>query len=78
VPCVPVALNSGLFWPRRSFLRRPGVVVIEFLDPIAPGLDRDLFFRTLKGQIEGACERLLAEGRDQLDRAAEQAAVTAG
>ncbi len=37
VPCVPVALNSGLFWPRRTFLRFPGTVRVEVLDPIAPG-----------------------------------------
>ncbi len=37
--CVPVALNSGLFWPRRSFIRRPGTIVLQFLEPIGPGLD---------------------------------------
>ena len=41
VPCVPMALNSGLFWPRRSLLRPPGTIVVEMLDPIAPGLDRE-------------------------------------
>ena len=40
VPCLPVALNSGVFWPRRKFLRRPGTIVLEVLDPIPPGLDR--------------------------------------
>ena len=39
VPCVPIALNSGLFWPRRSIRRLPGTVLVEILDPIAPGLD---------------------------------------
>src|SRR4029078_960976 len=38
LPCVPGSLNSGLFWPRRSLLRRPGTIVVEFLDPIPPGL----------------------------------------
>ena len=41
--CLPVALNSGLFWPRRKFLRHPGTIVVEFLDPIAPGLRREEF-----------------------------------
>ena len=41
VPCLPVALNSGLFWPRRKFLRYPGTIVLEVLDPIPPGLDRE-------------------------------------
>ncbi len=44
VPCLPVALNSGLFWPRRSIRRIPGTVVVEILDPIRPGLDKDVFF----------------------------------
>ena len=35
VPCLPVALNSGLFWPRRTFMRYPGTLVVEFLDPLA-------------------------------------------
>jgi len=37
VPCIPVALNSGLFWPRRTFMRYPGTLVVEFLDPFAAG-----------------------------------------
>lgn len=69
VPCVPVALNSGVFWPRRRFVRRPGTVVIEFLEPIAPGLDRDSFLAVLRERIENASDRLLAEAE-----AAERAA----
>jgi 1-acyl-sn-glycerol-3-phosphate acyltransferase len=60
-PCVPVALNSGLFWPRRTFLRRPGVVLVEFLPPIPPGLRNAQFVETLKEQIETATNRLIAE-----------------
>lgn len=62
IPCVPVALNSGLFWPRRSFLRYPGIVRVEFLPPIDPGLDRQVFFDRLKDGIESATARLVAEG----------------
>ena len=43
VPCIPVALNSGLFWPRRTFMRYPGTLVVEFLDPLPPGLARKEF-----------------------------------
>ena len=43
VPCVPVALNSGICWPRRKFLRHPGTIVVEFLEPIPPGLKRKAF-----------------------------------
>lgn len=66
VPCLPVALNSGLFWPRHSFLRRPGTIVVEYLEPIPPGLPRDEFFETMKSRIETASDRLLAEGRATL------------
>jgi 1-acyl-sn-glycerol-3-phosphate acyltransferase len=70
--CLPVALNSGLFWPRRSFLRRPGLVVVEFLEPIEPGLDRASFARELESRIEAASARLLEESlaRDPSLRAA--------
>ena len=60
-PCVPIALNSGLFWPRRKFLRYPGTVTVEVLDPIAPGLDTDVFFARLQHDIEAATARLIAE-----------------
>jgi 1-acyl-sn-glycerol-3-phosphate acyltransferase len=60
---VPVALNSGLFWPRRSFLRFKGTIRVEFLDPIPPGLDRGAFFAKLQDEIETATARLVAEGR---------------
>lgn len=62
VPCLPVALNSGVFWPRRRSLRlRPGTVVVEILDPIPPGLDKDVFFKRLQDAIETATARLIAE-----------------
>jgi 1-acyl-sn-glycerol-3-phosphate acyltransferase len=60
-PCLPVAINTGLFWGRRGFTRRPGVAVIEYLPPIAPGLDRDAFAERLQAAIETACARLNAE-----------------
>jgi len=62
VPCLPVALNSGLFWPRRSVIRRPGTIVVEILPPIPPGLPRDEFLRRLEAAVEGASGRLLVEG----------------
>jgi 1-acyl-sn-glycerol-3-phosphate acyltransferase len=61
-PCLPVALNSGLFWPRRRFLRRPGTVRVEFLDPISPGLDPEVFFARLQHDVEAATARLVQEG----------------
>lgn len=61
VPCVPLALNSGLFWPRRSFMRYPGTIVVEFLEPIAPGLARGQFRREIEARIEAASHRLVDE-----------------
>lgn len=61
VPCVPAAVNSGLFWGRRGFLRKPGTIVLEFLEPIPAGLDRRSFMETLETRIEAATGRLLVE-----------------
>jgi 1-acyl-sn-glycerol-3-phosphate acyltransferase len=60
VPVVPVALNSGLFWGRRKFIKWPGVIDVEILPAIPPGLNRDLFMVTLRERIEGATDRLVA------------------
>ena len=65
VACLPIALNSGLFWPRRSIRRYPGTIVVEFLDPIGPGLDKQVFFERLQQTIETATARLVAEGERQ-------------
>jgi 1-acyl-sn-glycerol-3-phosphate acyltransferase len=61
IPCVPVALNSGLFWPRRSLKRYPGTIIVEFLDPIPPGLSKREFLPRLQETIETASKRLIAE-----------------
>ncbi len=61
VPCLPVALNSGVFWPRRSFRRYPGTIRVEILDPIAPGMDKQAFFARVQTDIETATARLIAQ-----------------
>jgi 1-acyl-sn-glycerol-3-phosphate acyltransferase len=63
VPCVPMALNSGVYWPRRSFRLSPGTVILEFLPAIPPGLDRAAFSRRLEEATETASGALLAEAR---------------
>jgi 1-acyl-sn-glycerol-3-phosphate acyltransferase len=60
LPVVPVALNSGLFWGRRSFHKKPGTITLEFLPPIAPGLPRKAFMEELQTRLEGASARLSA------------------
>lgn len=69
VPVVPVALNSGLFWGRRSFRKRPGTVLVEFLEPIEPGLERKVFMAELERRIETATDRLISK-RPEEDSAA--------
>ncbi|MDQ8730575.1 lysophospholipid acyltransferase family protein [Bradyrhizobium sp. LHD-71] len=68
VRCLPVALNSGLFWPRRTFLRYPGTIIVEFLDLIPPGLSRDEFLARASDVIETATAKLVAEGRQERAR----------
>jgi len=60
-PCVPVACNVGVFWPKRGVYRKPGVAVIEFLPPIAPGLETAEFMAQLEQAIETASDRLAQE-----------------
>lgn len=68
VPVVPVALNSGLFWPRKGIARYPGTIVVEFLPPIEPGLPGDAFFGRLVSQIETHSDALLVEGVKSVSR----------
>ncbi len=61
-PCIPVATNVGVFWPRHGIYRKPGVAVVEFLPAIAPGLRSDAFMTDLETSVETASIRLMAEG----------------
>jgi 1-acyl-sn-glycerol-3-phosphate acyltransferase len=65
VTCLPVALNSGLFWPRRTFMRYPGTLTVEFLDPLPPGLRRQEFIDQVTHVIEEATDRLVASARQE-------------
>ncbi|BBK34278.1 1-acyl-sn-glycerol-3-phosphate acyltransferase [Stella humosa] len=60
LPVVPVALNSGLYWGRRSFFKRAGTITVELLPAIPPGLDRREFLRRLEAATETATDRLVA------------------
>jgi len=59
--CVPVALNSGLYWPRRQLIRYPGTIIVEILDPLPPGMPRREFKARLQQEIEAAANRLIIE-----------------
>ncbi|MBF9034843.1 1-acyl-sn-glycerol-3-phosphate acyltransferase [Rhodobacterales bacterium HKCCE2091] len=60
-PCHPAATNVGLFWPRHGILRKPGLAVVEFLEPIPPGQPIDSFMADLETRIETRSDALMAE-----------------
>ncbi|SDF30043.1 lysophospholipid acyltransferase family protein [Limimaricola pyoseonensis] len=60
-PCVPVACNVGVFWPKRGVLRRPGTAIVEFLPEIPPGLPPAEFMSRLEDMVESRSDRLMAE-----------------
>jgi len=66
IPCVPLVHNSGLFWAD-WFLRRPGTIVVEYLEAIPPGLPRREFMSVLEARMEEATTRLLREKPAQVD-----------
>jgi 1-acyl-sn-glycerol-3-phosphate acyltransferase len=65
-PCVPLALNSGLYWPRHAWRLNPGTIVMEFLEPIPPGLAREEFRRRLIEATERATALLVAQGQAEM------------
>jgi 1-acyl-sn-glycerol-3-phosphate acyltransferase len=67
VPVVPAAVNSGLYWGRRSFLKREGRIILEFLDPIPPGRTRPRVMAELERRIEAATAALVREGMSTMN-----------
>jgi 1-acyl-sn-glycerol-3-phosphate acyltransferase len=65
IPIVPMALNSGLFWGRNSFMKYPGKVIFQFLPPIAPGQDEKEVLTDITERVEEATDRLVEEGREK-------------
>jgi 1-acyl-sn-glycerol-3-phosphate acyltransferase len=63
LPVIPVALNSGVFWGKNAFTKRPGKIIMEFLPPVAPGLPKEEFMAQLQSSIETASAALTAEAR---------------
>ena len=63
IPIIPLALNSGLFWARNSFIKRPGKVIFEFLSPIEPGLPDKKVMRALEDRIEEKTDTLMQEAK---------------
>lgn len=61
VPCVPIGLNSGLYWPRRSLKLKRGTIIVDIMPAIPPGLPRDTFYSRVQADIEGSSNRLLSD-----------------
>jgi 1-acyl-sn-glycerol-3-phosphate acyltransferase len=62
-PVLPIALNAGLFWPRRRFLRRPGTIIAQCMSLIPAGLNKNVFLTQLQETIETTTQALIIEGR---------------
>ncbi len=61
VPVIPVATNTGFFWKKSSFLRYPGTIVFEFMEPLPTGLDKKTFMTELQTRLEKKCAELNKE-----------------
>lgn len=61
LPVVPVASSLGVFWSQEDWTKRPGRAVLEFLDPIPQGLDKDEFMARLEAAVEDRTAELVAE-----------------
>jgi 1-acyl-sn-glycerol-3-phosphate acyltransferase len=66
LPIVPLALNSGIYWPKNAFFKKPGTVIFEFLPPIPPGLPPAEAVSRLQEQVEEASARLVQEAQESL------------
>ena len=63
IPVVPIAHNAGLFWPRRTFVKHPGQITVDIMDPIKPGLSRQEFMHILENKIEEKTKELIQKER---------------
>ena len=61
IPCIPVALDSGLYWKEKGLKRNSGKIKVKFLPPIKPGLMRKDFEKKLESIIEGETNLLIKE-----------------
>lgn len=66
LPVIPLATNSGCFWPKGSLLKKPGTVVFEFLPALPHGLERKVFMAELEQRLEEASNTLIKDAEIKL------------
>ena len=59
LPIIPLAVNTGKFWPRNDWVKKPGKVIFEFLPPIEAGEPPEKVIKTVEERIETASQKLL-------------------
>jgi 1-acyl-sn-glycerol-3-phosphate acyltransferase len=65
LPVIPMALNSGVFWPRSGWMKKSGTVVFEFLPPIEPGREPSKVIHDIEYSLETASNTLRDEALDK-------------
>ncbi len=61
LPIVPLALNSGVYWPRSGWMKKPGTVIFQYLEPIPAGLPPREVTLLLRDRLEAASDALIRE-----------------
>tara|TARA_Y100000590_G_scaffold129491_1_gene148041 strand:- start:1092 stop:1799 length:708 start_codon:yes stop_codon:yes gene_type:complete len=59
ITCIPIALNSGIVWPKNGIIKYPGKIIVSFLEPIKPGLNRDEFIKKLEMKIYDEIKKII-------------------
>ena len=66
LPVIPMALNSGYYWPRKAWVKHPGTIIFQFLPPIPPGHVPEDVLKDIETQVETASNALASEVPDHL------------
>lgn len=66
LPIIPLAMNTGTFWPRNAWIKKPGTVVFEFLPPIEQGLPPAEILTKLQNDVEDRTTALMSDAQSEL------------
>ena len=58
IKCQPVAINSGLVWPKKGLLNAGKTITISILKPIETNLESKNFLEVLESSIYNELNRL--------------------